>query len=62
MRSRSSFNAAEELKFLVFSAFFLAISSLTTIVGRERLESRLQPAALGLQALPAEAGTLNAVL
>src|SRR5262245_5507687 len=40
----------------------LEISSITTDVGRERLEYRLQPAVLGVPTLPAEAGTLNAPL
>jgi len=37
-----------------FFGVFLAIEG-------ERLEYRLQPAVLGLRALPAEAGTLNAL-
>jgi len=39
----------------VFSVYYLAISSLTTNVGRERIEYRLWPAGLRLQALPAKA-------
>src|SRR5262245_45279134 len=34
--------------------------SLTTTIGRERSEYRLQPVAFGSQALPTEVGTLNA--
>src|SRR5262245_29974775 len=47
--------------FLPFENQMELFSSIA-IVERERLEYRLQPAGLGAQAPPAEAGTLNALL